>query len=127
MTSDHSSPQEREWLLLNERISRVLDGVGRKDAFGKGDFWILDENWGVRRQEVEIQNLELLRPSIIFALQEVLADHPDWRITVSVAIPGTEDNWPGMGLIVSRNEIVDELKRQYLPEEFAMIHYRRNQ
>ena len=126
MAGDGTSTQEKEWLVLHERITETLNHFGRKDAFGKGDYWLLDENWGRRKHEVEVQNLSLLRPHVIEALQKLLAGYPNWRITVSVAVPGTEDIWPGMGLIISRDEIVDELQRQHLPEEFGEIRYRDN-
>lgn len=115
--------QQRDWPILHDRVTEVLDRFGRKDPFGKGDYWLVDDNWGRWQQQVEIQNLNLLRPEVIASLQKVLIGYPDWRITVSVAIPGTKDTMPGMGVIVYDDEIVDDLQRQYLPEQFRGIQY----
>lgn len=116
--------QEKEWLILHDRITETLNRFGRKDAFGKGDYWLLDDNWGRHQHEVEVQNLNLLKPHIIKSLQALLAEYSDWRITVSVAVPGTENDWPGMGLIVYDGEIIDELQREFLPQEFQSIKYK---
>lgn len=123
MADDKSAIQEQQWLVLHDRITEVLDRFGRKDAFGKGDYWLVDDNWGWYRQQVEIQNLDLLKPHIIRRLRALLADFPDWDITVRVDVPGTEERWPGMGLVIYHDEIVDELRREFLPAEFGEIRY----
>jgi hypothetical protein len=119
MTLDEQ--QERDWPILHDRVTAVLDRFGKKDPFGKGDYWILGENWGRWQLEVEAQNLSLLGPAVIDALQRALTGYPDWRVTVRVAVAGKD--WPGMGVIVYGDEIVDDLQRQYLPEEFRSIQY----
>jgi hypothetical protein len=67
--------------------------------------------------------LSLLKPHIIRSLRDLLADHPNWSISVAVDIPGTEESWPGMGLMIYGDEIVDELRREFLPEEFRNVTY----
>jgi hypothetical protein len=42
-----------------------------------------------------------------------------------VDIVGKEDEWPGMGVIVARQEIEDDLQRAFLPREFASMSYAR--
>jgi hypothetical protein len=117
------SEQEREWQILQDRIIRLLQKFGRRDAFGQGDYWLLDENWGRHRQELEIQNLSLLQPHIVKSLQALLADLPNWYITARVDVPGKEKIWPGMGVIIYPDEIVDELQREFLPKEFRNVRY----
>jgi hypothetical protein len=113
---------EREWQVLHDRITALLDRYGKKNAFGKGDYWLVDEYLGPRRQELEIQNLDLFRPHIIKSLQGLLTDFPTWRITAQVD-PGKGKTCPGMGVVIYPDEIVDELLREYLPEEFRAIRY----
>jgi hypothetical protein len=62
-----------------------------------------------------ISNLQLFKPHIVEALQALLAPYPDWHITIRVAVPGKEGIWPGMGLIVYSDEVVDELRRDSCP------------
>lgn len=110
--------QERDWQILHDEITRVLDRFGRKNAIGDGDYWLVDDNWGPRRHKLEFQNLDLFRVDILRQLQAVLADYPDWCITIRADAPGKDTIEPGMGLIVYSDEIVDELQREFLPERF---------
>ena len=78
---------------------------------------------GLRAQKVEVQNLHLLQPEVIKALQGALAGYPNWRIMFQVDVPGKEKSWPGMGLIIYDDEIEDDLQREFLPPEFRNIVY----
>jgi hypothetical protein len=44
-------------------------------------------------------------------------------IVIAVDVPGKENEWPSMGLVVRHQEIVDGLKREYFPSEFQNIQY----
>lgn len=123
MSSENELVQEAEWSRLHNLITEALDQFGKKNAFREGDYWLLDDNWGWRRHQLEVQNLELLRPHVIKALQALLADFPNWDMTVRVDVPGKEKVWPGMGVIIYPDQIVDELQRDFLPPEFRGIHY----
>ena len=59
------------------------------------------------------------------SLQASLADYPNWYITARVVVPGEEKSWPGMGIVIYHDEIVDELQREFLPEEFRRLTYER--
>lgn len=121
--ADYTSRQETEWRLLHDRITATLNRFGRKDAFRNGDYWLVDDNWGWERHQVEIQNLDLLVPDVVKSLQSLLSDFPDWDVSVRVDVPGEGDSWPGMGLIIYRDEILDELRREFLPEKFRDLAY----
>jgi hypothetical protein len=123
MSSDAEVVQEENWQILHDRITETLRPFGRKNAFREGDYWLLDDNWGWDCHQLEIQDLNLLQPRIIKALQALLADFPNWYMTVRIDVPGTEDTWPGMGLIIYKDEIVDELQREFFPEEFRHFTY----
>jgi hypothetical protein len=115
--------QEREWDALHGLIGELLRPLGIENAFRKGDYWLLDENWGGHRHEIEIQNLNFLRPHVVQALRSLLQSYPDWEIWMRVDVPGKEREWPGMGLIVHKDGILDELQREHLPEEFRNLRY----
>lgn len=73
------------------------------------------------RTSSNFKNLALFKPHIIKALQGLLAPYPDWRIEIGVAVPEKHGIWPGMGLIVYSDEIVDQLQRDFLPSEFRNL------
>jgi hypothetical protein len=123
MSTAEEAAQQRDWQVLHDAITATLDRFGRKDAFGEGDYWLLDDNWGRLSQQLEFQNLKLFKPQIVRALQDLLAGYPDWVITVRVAVPGKEKIWPGMGLIIYSDEVIDELRRDFLPAEFRDVFF----
>jgi hypothetical protein len=65
----------------------------------------------------------MFKPHIIKALQDLLAPYPDWYIEIGVAVPDKYGIWPGMGLIVYPDEVVDELRRDFLPAEFRDVFF----
>lgn len=99
--------------------------LGTESPIGEGDYWLLDENWRQYLHRIEIQNLNLLVPSVVKGLQSLLSGYPDWEIAMAVDVPGTETRWPGMGLVISRDGIVDELQREFLPKPIGDFRYQR--
>ncbi|MFC0241266.1 hypothetical protein [Rhodopseudomonas telluris] len=110
------------WTALRERIIGYFESLGKAiDPFGRKDFWVVDDDLGIALVEIEITTLELLDPPVIYALRDMLREYPGFAITVSVALPGT--NWPGMGIALVQGEIVDGLKRSFLPPPYCNLHY----
>ena len=118
MREHNEARRAAEWQVLHDKITEVLDRFGKKDPFGRGDYLLVDDDWGGYRQKLEVQNLNLLQPHIIKLLQALLAAYPDWEIMFRVDVVGKENEWPAMGLIIHEDEVIDDLHREYLPEEF---------
>jgi hypothetical protein len=123
MTHDDSDKQGRDWGALHGLISETLRQFGTEDHFGKGDYLLVDDNYGTKYHQVEVHRLHMLRPIVIQSLQPLLREFPGWQIVVAVDIPGTEGMWPPMGLRVQPDTIVDDLQRHYLPKEFQDFQY----
>ena len=121
MSSSHA--QVRTWNKMYYRIRHLLQQHGKEDHLGRGDFWVLSDNYGARINKVYLNSLKLLQPAIIFSLQRLLAEVADWEIIVSVDIPGTEESWPEMGLTIQSSQIVDDLQRQFLPLEVSQMDF----
>lgn len=118
MSADMQAGQQRDWQLLHDAITGVLDLYGVKDPFRRGDYWLLDENWGRYSQQLEFQDLRLFDRLILKALQDLLRPFPEWYITIRVDVVGKEDQWPGMGVVIYRDRMVDDLNRDFLPARF---------
>lgn len=113
-----------DWQILYDGIIRTFQVLGaRKDGFGKGDYLLVDDDYGHYRHILEVQNLNLLRPEAIAALQGLLKGYPDWEIAFRVAVVGKENDWPAMGLLIHDDEIIDDLHREFLPEELRNVTY----
>jgi len=69
--------QGREWEALYEKVKVVLAHWGVEDIFGKGDYLIVDDNYGGRRQNIEIHTLKMLNPMIAAELQGLLVGETD--------------------------------------------------
>lgn len=115
--------QMEQWNLLYDQVAVLLGRYGKADSFGRGDYLIVDDNYGWNRISVAIQNLHILNPEIVRNLQSLLTNLQEWEIVMAVDVPGTEVNWPRMGLTIRRNEIIDGLQRQYFPDEFRSFAY----
>jgi hypothetical protein len=106
-----------EWGQLYEKICLTLAKFG-VDDFEDGDFWVVDECNGLTQHKVYFNRLHMLEPTIVKAVQGLLTEFPDWEIFVAVSIDGDGANWPEMGLIVRKHEIVDGLQRHLFPPEY---------
>lgn len=115
--------QERDWNDIYERIVLVMGQFGTEDYRGRADYLIVDDNYGHKRHKIEAQNLRMMRPEIANALRVLLASYPDWEIVLAVDVPGRENQWPPMGLTIRKHEIVDGLRREFLPLEFRDMRY----
>jgi hypothetical protein len=119
---DDDAKQSDEWAALYEQISSELKRFGNEDAFGNGDYWLLDDNCGSYAQhKLYLTNLRLLHTPFVKVLQHVLSAYPPWEIVVAVAVRGEEANWPEMGLIIRAHEIVDGLQRRYFPPAYRAV------
>lgn len=119
--TDDDEKQAAEWAALYDLLIGALASYGKNDAFGEGDYWVLDDDYGWRSHKVYFWQLEMLRPEIVKAMQGLLDRFPDWSIVVALDV--NDQNWPNMGLIIRKHEIVDGLQRQYFPPEYQGIHY----
>lgn len=123
MSGEELDEQEARWVFFYDETRRVLQQFGSEDYVGRGDYLVVDDNYGYRRTQVEVHRLAMLQPEVIHALRALLADAPDWEITVTVDIPGTENVWPRMGLTIRKSEIIDGLRREHFPPELQRVRY----
>jgi hypothetical protein len=110
--------RDRIWTDLYQRVLNLLQQYGKEDAFGNGDFLVVDDNYGWRRHTINAFNLKMLSPNIVAALRVLLDNLPDWEIVLALDVPGKEKIWPHMGLTIRKHEIIDGLMRNYLPEPY---------
>ncbi len=118
-----SADEDATWLSIRHGSQQLLSRVGTENAFGEGDFWVLDDYWNNRENLIYVTNPDLLQPSVVLGLQALLKELPDWAIVVAVDVTQKGLAWPPMGLTIHRHEIVDELRREYLPPQLHDLHY----
>lgn len=117
----NSSP-ERVWHVLYDVVASILQNAGRKYEAGRGDWYIVEEDTEQEMQQVELLNLDLLRPALVRSLQAALVAHPDW--VISVRVEGSDgERRIGMGLMICSDKVVDDLRREFLPGKFREMRF----
>lgn len=112
------------FVRLCDRIDEFLEQHWRPDTLlALGDYSVHDDFRGTPQIKVSVGNLELLRPRVVYQLQQIVRDFPGWEIVYAVAVDGHLDDWPNMGLYIRPHEIIDGLQRQYFPKEYQNIEY----
>lgn len=124
MDRDEYDRRQNEQYIVFERlcdlVEEVLERFGRPDYLPgqpHGDFQVHGDYSEYPRIVVFVDNLKLLWPPVVDALQQLIKEFPGWHIDLAVTIRGHED-WPKMGIFIRADEIVDGLQRQYFPKEF---------
>jgi len=109
---DLEKAHERTWKRLCDEAEEILKDLVREGIIGDSDYWLVDEDWGWDVLQIELP-LTLVWTSLAGRLQAILVRYPEWWITIRVA--DRPEGWPGMGVVVSRDRIIDDLKREFLP------------
>ena len=52
-----------EWNRLYQGVRRRLCEKGTESAFGDGDFWVVDDDWGDYLQKVYVFKMVIAHPS----------------------------------------------------------------
>jgi hypothetical protein len=96
---------EQEWHILYAALNKILASFGIENPYGKGDYWLVDDNYGDSSQKICISKLSFLRPAVLTAIQKVLQPFPDWRVLVQIDIPVGDVAASSSGITVYSNRI----------------------
>lgn len=110
------------WEQSYAALLAVLERHGTSSATGKGDFWLLDDNYGGPEHLLTIFWLEALTASLLGELQSVLrAPALDgWTIRVALDLPGADGaSTPPEGLILGAQAVEEHWDRQALQARFG--------
>jgi hypothetical protein len=131
MTVDLNDEQDREWAELYAKIQALLGQFWKEDdtelkdgsyVYERKDYLLVDDNWGGYQHKIETGNVEILKPTIVKSLQEILSAYPNWEIMITLG-SSEKDGRPPMGVVIRDDEIIDGLRREYLPKEFQSFEY----
>lgn len=121
--------RQNEQYVVFERLCDLVDGVlerfGRPDYLPDqpyGDFQVHFDYSEYPQVRVFVDNLKLLLPPVVAALQQLVKDLPGWQIDLRITTRGHKD-WSNMGISIRADEIVDDLRREYLPKEYQDLVY----
>jgi hypothetical protein len=114
--------RSEEWQALFNVLHRELAPLGIEDAFRKGDYWLVDDDYGDTTQKLCVWQPSFLQPSLIDLLQKALGSYGDWRLMVQieVEVDGVLDTSNGFVIYpdrvdshwVSDAEVFDALRKR---------------
>jgi hypothetical protein len=102
-----SPDDDRETRALYESLSQLLSRRGTSDAFGKGDYWIVDDGWVPRSHKVCVFNVQFLAPKLAQEVQQLLKhDFSECVVwfQIEIAEPGVDVPLPGIRVFADRIE-----------------------
>jgi hypothetical protein len=107
MGRDEYDRRQNEQYLLFERlcdlVEKVLERFGRPDYLPgqrHGDFQVHCDYSEYPQVVVFVDNLKLLLPAVVDALQQLVKGFPGWHIDLMVPTRGHDDDWPNMGISI---------------------------
>ena len=111
-----------EWRSSYNDILKILEKHGKNDAFGEGDFWLLDDNWGGGPHRLYISNVSVLTRELVEELMVLLSNEKylGWQIMVILDLKSpTNEEIPPEGLIVSGTLIQEFWDKEKLRSLFG--------
>jgi hypothetical protein len=90
---------EDNWELAYDQLLCHLIKSGKNDAFGEGDFWLLDDDWGAGGQKICIFNPHVLTKNFISNIQRLLVEK---GIESEVLVQIEFDGAPPEGMRITR-------------------------
>jgi hypothetical protein len=89
---------EQEWQSLYGALEGVFIQFGKEDAYGEGDYWIVDDDYGEPSHKVCISRLGFVTPDLVAAIQRALKDTPNWKVLLQIDEPldGLPDSSSGL-------------------------------
>jgi hypothetical protein len=105
-----TTQQELKWQNLYRELSRTLAQEGKESPYGEGDYWLLDDNYGIPSHKLYVFNLAWLTPRVVSLIQSTLRTHPCWNVVIALdAVSPSGEKLPNEGLVV----FADRLERHW--------------
>lgn len=102
----NNEEREQQWTSLYEVLHQTLAPLGTPNAFGDGDYWLVDDDYGDTTQKVCVWCPAFLTPELIKLIQKALAEFKQWRVMMQleVEVNGSIDSSNGFIIYSDRIE-----------------------
>jgi hypothetical protein len=97
--------RRKRWEILYEKLSKSLGALGQENAYGNGDFWIVDDDYGDTAHKLCLTKLSFLQPQVIKAIQSSLRSYSDWRVLVQMEAELNGEQLPPEGLMIYADHV----------------------
>lgn len=98
--------QRIQWRSLCAALGRLLRDHGSEDCRGRGDYWIVEDNYGGWDHKLCIHRMAFLTPALAQSMQSLLRSRfPDWSILVQIEARSGGKSAPPQGLRIRADAI----------------------
>lgn len=113
--------QCKEWRSFYDDIIDIVQKYGKNDAFGEGDFWLLDDNMGGATQVLHIFTISILSESLVAELMPLLlSKYVGWEIMVIMNLKGPNEEFvPPEGIILHAKFLEEFWDKDFLRSLFG--------
>lgn len=82
----NNEERDQQWSSLHEVLRQTLAPFGIESAFGEGDYWLLDDDYGDTTQKVCVWRPSFLSSELIELIQQVLSQYSQWRVMIQLEL-----------------------------------------
>ena len=107
---DDDDPVDPRWKRLYDALVVTCKRFGDENAFGRADFWVVDDDYGDHNQKLCVTSLTFLTPEVALAIQQCIRETGLSGAQVMVQLELWRyggDQVPPEGLIVKADEITE--------------------
>jgi hypothetical protein len=111
--------ESMEWEELYNKILANLIRLGRNDATGDGDFWLLDDDYGSCMQKICIFRIEILTTALVGELQSILkSGYSRWSIQIVLELLPPDEDVSHEGIEIFADRVEEHWDRAMLRARF---------
>jgi hypothetical protein len=115
-----SAEQDTEWRLLYAKLSGLLESAGEPDPFGGGDYWLVDDNWGLRQHKLCVFRIEAVTSTLTDEIQKILKPFgPEWEVLVALELKDKRYTGGPEGMVITAQGVREHWDRGLLKEQLG--------
>jgi hypothetical protein len=117
---DAAAIQLKEWDALYCELQDALSKFGREDAFGDGDYWIVDDNYSSPQHKVCVHQVSFITLPMVTAVQRLLRGRQlRWEVLVVFDFHDPQRHPDDHGLTITAHQVVEHLSQDRMRKTYG--------
>lgn len=98
--------QAKEWVALYDELGALLEKHGTRNSLGKGDFWLVEDNYGSPQHKVCVTHVSFLTRPMAAEIQRALRKYSlGWEVLFSLDKSELRPTDDDLGILVRKGDI----------------------